>query len=200
MSVSMRLVLEKASSVDGYSQTLSSFVENQMAAFLKSMREIQYHSAIQHLKDGKRTPGKRKEYVLLAIGDLENAYRAFEASAPKGLQRFLKEHLLSCIFEGHKERSKAYERACATVLLQSMCYTYVGDSANSKVSLKKARDFFERYVEAEKRAFVKKHTTVVPGLPRYSATKRYPPSETLIKEFDERINGYRKKLEALAHK
>lgn len=64
-------------------QMLKSFVENQMVSFLGNMGEIQYASTIQHLENSQRTPTKRKDYVLLAIGDLENAYRQFDASAPK---------------------------------------------------------------------------------------------------------------------
>lgn len=93
MSADIVVVFNKAYQVYGYYKTLKSFVENEMGTFLQKMGEIQFSSAIQHLENATRSSERRNDYILIAIGDLENAYREFEASAPSGFKRFLRENV-----------------------------------------------------------------------------------------------------------
>jgi hypothetical protein len=114
MPVHIMAVLGTARQVYGVYTTLKSFVEDEMATFLRDMGERQFDAAVQHLENGTRTPAMMSDYALLAIGDLENAYRTFEASAPRGFRLRIRSALGPYAME---ERATAYEKACATVLL-----------------------------------------------------------------------------------
>ena len=195
MPVHIMAVLGTARQVYGVYTTLKSFVEDDMAAFLRAMGERQFDAAVQHLENGTRTPTMMSDYTLLAIGDLESAYRAFEASAPRGFRLRVRSAAM-------EERATAYEKACATVLLQSMCYKYRKDENNAKLYLDKAGQFFEEYAEA--RATVLFNKEMGQALMNYSdkfgglRRKIKMPSDNEIREpIDRLINAEREQLKAL---
>lgn len=200
MPVHMMAVLGTVRQMYGVYTTLKSFVEDEMASFLRDMGEAQFNAAVQHLENGTRTPAKMSDYTLLAIGDLENAYRAFEASAPRGFRLRVRIALGPHAME---ERAAAYEKACATVLLQSMCYKYLKDENNAKFYLDKAKQFFEEYAEA--RATVLFNKAQAEALEYYSfkdgpliRREKMPSNAKIRAPIDRMINDERKQLEALS--
>jgi len=179
--------------------TLKSFVEDEMATFLRDMGERQFAAAAQHLENGTRTPAMMGDYTLLAIGDLENAYRTFEASAPRGFRLRVRSALSPSAME---ERAAAYEKACAAVLLQSMCYKYRKDDNNARFYLDKARQFFEEYAKAK--ATVLFNREKGQALAYYSEKYgplvqrgKMPSDDELRAPIDRMINAERKQLQAL---
>jgi hypothetical protein len=140
------------------------------------------------------------DYTLLAIDDLENAYRTFEASAPRGFRLRVRSALGPYAME---ERAAAYEKACATVLLQSMCYKYRKDENNAKFYLDKAMQFFKEYAEARATVLFNKEKGQV--LTYYSdkygplvQRGKMPSDDEIRAPIDRVINAERKQLEALS--
>jgi len=102
-----------------------------------------------------------------------------------------------------EERATAYEKACATVLLQSMCYKYRKDENNAKLYLDKAKQFFEDYAEA--RATVLFNKEKGQALEYYSAKYgplvrkgKMPSDDEIRAPIDRVINAEREQLEALS--
>jgi hypothetical protein len=200
MPVHIMAVLGTARQVCGVYTTLKSFVEDEMATFLRDMGERQFDAAVQHLENGTRTPAMMSDYALLAIGDLENAYRTFEASAPRGFRLRIRSALGPYAME---ERATAYEKACATVLLQSMCYKYRKDENNAKLYIDKAGQFFEMYAEA--RATVLFNKEKGKALEYFSEKHgplvqkgKMPSDDEIRAPINRAINAERKQLEALS--
>lgn len=200
MPVDIATVLSTAHKVYGLYAALKSFMEDEMATFLRDMGERQFDAAVQHLENGTTTPERMSDYTLQAIGSFEDAYRTFEASAPKDF-RARARSLLSPV--PAQEQSSAYAKACATVLLQSMCYKYLQDEQNANVYLDKAGQFFEKYAKAEKTVLYNREMGQVLTYKseKYGALiKNQPiPSSADIKSaIDRKIDGQRKQLKALS--
>lgn len=198
------IVLAKVHTVYGCYKTLQSFVDDEMGGFLRELGELHYDSAIQHLENGQRSRVRRKDYILLAIGDLENAYRQFEASAPTGFDRWLREFCFAFgghkkrVFGGHKKRAQAYGWACATAALQSICYKYLTDRVNEKVYLERASRCFDEYADAARMWFYLENTSVYATLPEFTGTPPVVvPGEEEIRKFDDRIKKQRAQLQAI---
>lgn len=199
MPVHILAVLGAARQVYGVYTTLKSFVEDEMATFLHDMGERQFDAAVQHLENGTRTPAMMSDYTLLAIGDLENAYRTFEASAPRGF-RFFGQSVLG--LNAMEERATAYEKACATVLLQSMCYKYRKDENNAKLYLDKAGQFFEEYAEARATVLFNKEKgqALMSYSDKYGSWRKkvkMPSDNEIRTPIDRLIDNERKQLKAL---
>jgi len=196
MPVHIMAVLGTAGQVYGVYTTLKSFVEDEMATFLRDMGERQFDAAVQHLENGTRTPAMMSEYTLLAIGDLENAYRTFEASVPRGFRLRVRSALGPYAME---ERAAAYEKACATVLLQSICYKYRKDENNAKLYLDKAKQFFEEYAEARATVFLNREITYYSDKDGPLVRRgKMPSGDEIRAPIDRVINAERRRLEALS--
>jgi hypothetical protein len=196
MPADLMIVLSTARQVYGVYSTLKSFMEDEMATFLHDMGERQYDAAVAHLENGTRTPERMNDYVLLAIGDLENAYRTFEASAPRGFRLRVRKHVIG---SGDEKQARAYGKACATILLQSMCYKYLKDENNAKAYLNKAKQFFEEYAEAEKAILYTREINWKLNLVENERDVSNLPSNDEIRiAIDQKMDERRKKLEAIS--
>jgi hypothetical protein len=196
MPADIVIVLNTVRQVYGVYNTLKSFMEDEMATFLHDMGERQFDAAVAHLENGARTPERMNDYVLLAIGDLENAYRTFEASAPTGFRVWVRKHVWG---PGPEERARAYSNACATVLLQSMCYKYLKDENNARAYLNKAKQFFDEYAEAQKIILyhreIGQHLMLIENGRDIS---NLPSNDEIRRAIDHEMDGRRKELEALS--
>ena len=137
------------------------------------------------------------DYMLLAIGNLEDAYRTFEASAPRDFRLLVRKHVLGT---GAEERARAYNKVCATVLLQSMCYKYLQDEKNAEMYLNKARQFFEEYAEAEKTALYNREVGRFATLnsKKMGFPPKHIPYDAIRRAIDQKIDDSRKMLEAIS--
>jgi hypothetical protein len=196
MPADLVVVLGVARQVYGAYGTLKSFVEDEMATFLRDMGERQYDAAVAHLENGTRTPERMNDYTLLAIDNLENAYRTLVASEPTGFRLWARKHVIGA---GSDKRAGTYSKACATALLQSMCYRYLKDENNARVYLDKAKKFFEEYAEAasiiEYRHAINRKLGLVEAERDVS---NLPSNDEIRMEIYQRMDEKRKALEALS--
>jgi hypothetical protein len=127
-------------------KTIREIVEDQMGDFLTLVGDTNFAAAIQHINNSRIADHSPEAELVLAVGDLEDAYQAYLKAAR---ERLIDRILLSRFIPTLSKRMERYEKMCSCALCLSMLYKRLDQTQLLEEYLKKTVGTFQIYISLD---------------------------------------------------